>query len=526
MTNGSRFASGRHAGLLVPLFSIPSRRSWGIGEIPDLGRFGSWISKAGLDIVQLLPVNEMADGQHSPYSAMSAMAIDPIYISLDDLDDYVGEDAPPAPDREPWGGVRDAAAVQYGIVRPLKRRALEAAFARFDEMEWQTDSRRAGEFRAFQERESWWLADYALFRAVHDEQQGRYWLEWPEPLRHRDPAALASARERLAPRIRYFAYLQWVADDQWQQARRACGTVGIFGDFPFMVSGDSADVWSRQHEFSVDLSVGVPPDAFSETGQDWGLPAYRWDVMAVGDYEWLRHRVRRCTELFDGFRIDHLVGFYRTFVRAGDNSTRFLPPDESDQLAQGERLLDIFQSSGARIVVEDLGTVPDFVRASLARRRVPGLKVLRWERDWHAEGQPFLDPASYPAESVAISGTHDTETLAEWWDEAPSDERERALQIPALARTGIDPTDSFSERLRDAMLDALFGAGSDFLLVPIQDVFGWRDRVNTPAVVNDENWSWRLPWPVEELDTQPEAVERARFLRDAASRHGRSGVPR
>jgi 4-alpha-glucanotransferase len=523
MDSASRFASGRHAGVLVPLFSIPSKESWGIGEIPDIPGFAHWLATAGLDIVQLLPVNEMADGQSSPYSALSAMAIDPIFISLAHVDEFIaagGEDSLDPYDRQRLAEVRAAERVAYRTVRDLKRRALQAAFARFQVLEDRQHTARAGLFEAFRIRESWWLDDYALFRALHQEQGLRHWIEWTPGIRDRDASALDEARERLAAEIVYYAWLQWIADEQWQRTRATCGAVGIFGDFPFAVSGDSADVWARQHEFRVDASVGVPPDAFSATGQDWGLPAYRWDVMAP-DYEWLQQRARRCTELYDGFRIDHLVGFYRTFVREPDGRTHFVPPDEPEQLAQGERILDLLQQSGARIFVEDLGTVPDFVRQSLARQNVPGLKVLRWEREWNVEGQPFHDPAIYPSTSVAISGTHDTESLAEWWDASEPDERARAAEIPALRDAGIQPDSAYSDTLRDALLNALFGSGSDVLLLPVQDVFGWRDRVNTPAVVNDENWSWRLPWPVEDISIDPQAQERAEFLRGLCRRYRR-----
>jgi 4-alpha-glucanotransferase len=523
----TRFHAGRHAGLLVPLFSIRSDRSWGIGEIADLPRFAAWLREAGLDLIQLLPVNEMAEGQHSPYSAMTAMAIDPIYIALDDVPEFKaagGVDALPHGDRRALAAAREADTVRYDDIRALKNRALESAFAAF-EAHPPGDSARARQFDVFQREEAWWLDDYARFRALHQEHDGRYWREWKPALRDRDPDALAAARERLAPRIRYFAWLQWIAQQQWERAREACGPVGIFGDFPFMVSADSADVWARQHEFDVDVSVGVPPDAFSDTGQDWGLPGYRWDVMAPGSYEWLRQRVRRCTELYDGFRIDHLVGFYRTYVKAQDGTSAFWPDDEAEQLAQGERLIEVFGSTGARIIAEDLGTVPDFVRESLDRQRVPGMKVLRWEREWEQEGKPFRDPAAYPADSVAIAGTHDTETLAEWWDEAEAEERRAAAEIPALEAAGIDPSADYSDAVRDALVEALFASGSDILLIPIQDIFGWRDRVNVPASVNDGNWTWRLPWTIEQLASESLAQDRAAFLRALAERYGRLSTP-
>ena len=234
-----------------------------------------------------------------------------------------------------------------------------------------------------------------------------------------------------------------------------------------MVSGHSADVWARQHEFDLDSSVGTPPDAFSATGQDWGLPAYRWDVVAAGGCSWLRDRARRAAELYDGFRIDHLIGFYRTFVRRSDGTAGFVPIDEAEQRAQGERLLTVFSESGASLIGEDLGTVPDFLRVSLAERGIPGMKVMRWERDWHAAGQPFLDVTAYPPVSVATSGTHDTETLAEWWDNADPREREAVLALPLMRDAGLSRRYAvFGSHVSDALLEALFVSGSRLLILP------------------------------------------------------------
>jgi len=219
--------------------------------------------------------------------------------------------------------------------------------------------------------------------------------------------------------------VQWLAGDQWSAARGRAGDVALFGDLPFMVSGDSADVWARQDEFRMDASVGVPPDAFSETGQDWGLPVYRWDVLAERDLDWLRDRAHRNADLFDGYRVDHLVGFYRTYFRPHDGSpAQFIPDEQDAQQALGERVLSVFREPGSEIIAEDLGVVPDFVRASLGRLSIAGYKVFRWERHWHTEGHPFRDPVEYPAVSVATSGTHDTEPLEIWWEDIPREERE------------------------------------------------------------------------------------------------------
>lgn len=516
--------SRRRAGVLVPLFSIPSAGSWGIGEIADLPHLASWVREAGLSVIQLLPVNEMAEGQTSPYSALSAMAFDPIFIAIRDLPEFAawgGESSLDDSEQERLEAARRAPAVDYPVIRELKNRCFRDAFDTFLENEWQQRTERAASLRAYMERQRWWLDDYALFRALHAEKSGRYWVEWEGPARDRDTDALAAARTRLEREILYHAFLQWIAHGQWTKAREACGGVAILGDFPFMVSNDSADVWSRQHEFRVDASVGVPPDAFSETGQDWGLPVYRWDVHAASDYAWLRMRARRCADLFDGFRVDHLVGFFRTFVRERDGAEYFVPADEPAQRAQGGRILTALRDSGAHIIAEDLGIVPDFVRASLDAIQVPGLKVLRWERDWDADGHPFKDPAEYPSVSVAISGTHDTETIAEWWTNAGGEERIRASALPAFVEASITPDETFSERLRDAVLETLFASGSDLVLAPMQDIFGWAERINVPAVVSDENWSWRLPWPVDEMLRQRDARDRAAYLERLSRKTGR-----
>jgi 4-alpha-glucanotransferase len=518
------FFHGRHAGLLVPLFALPSRESWGIGEIGDLPRLGAWMTGAGFSFLQLLPINEMADGQNSPYSAMSAMAIDPIFISpaaVPDIGALGGENLLQPSARALLKRARASTSIDYAAVRTVKLLALRAGFDHFREHEWKRDTNRALRLKAFIEHARWWIDDYALFRSLHARAQGRAWLDWDGPIRDRDPGALLAAREELATEILFHSYLQWLAANQWRQAREACD-IGVFGDFPFMVSGDSADVWSRQQDFRLDASVGAPPDAFSKTGQDWGFPAYRWDVVAEGGYAWLADRARRSAELYDGCRVDHLVGFFRTYVREKDGEANFVPPDEPGQIKQGQEVLEVLRGSGVRIIAEDLGVIPAFVRDTLDRLEIPGYKVLRWERGWDEDGQPFKDPRAYPACSVATSGTHDTETMAEWWDEAPIDERQALAAIDHDGPPDPEPDRPFNDTTRDAILQLLYGAASDIVLLPIQDVFGWKERINTPALIHDDNWTWRLPWLVEDMVNEPSARERGVFSRALAEKSGRA----
>jgi 4-alpha-glucanotransferase len=226
--------------------------------------------------------------------------------------------------------------------------------------------------------------------------------------------------------------------------------------------------------------------------------------------------------MFDAFRIDHLVGFYRTYWRPGDGATPFFVPAEEDEQRQlGETVIDVFASAGSALIAEDLGTIPDFVRASLKHLGLPGYRVLRWERDWHVAAQPFHDPSEFPAASLATTGTHDTDMLADWWDSAPAGERAEVVRIPRVRDAGITPEQPFDDRLRDVLLDTLMHSGSDLVVFPLQDVFGWRERINVPATVGPENWSWATPIPVDRLLKDRAGRQRAQALHRMAVESGR-----
>ena len=529
MANGANSSGRRRAGLLIPLFACPSSSSWGVGDIGDIETMAAWLAAGGQRVLQLLPINEMAPGQQSPYSAISAMAIDPIYIRVSDVPDFEalgGESSLSEADRVQLDAARRAPRIDYAAVRHLKYTALRAAFKRFFETDWCRDTDRGRALRTFLSEQAWWIEDYSVFRAIHARDGERPWTSWPGEWQRREPAAINTIRRELAHDVLFYQYLQWQAAIQWRRARERARGVQLFGDLPFMVDGDSADVWARQQQFHLEASLGAPPDAFSATGQDWGMPVYRWDVIGSEDYRWLRERARRSADLYDGYRIDHLVGFYRTYGRPlNGGSPFFIPGDEPSQLALGEKVLNVFRSAGAEIIAEDLGTVPDFVRESLARLGVPGFCVFRWERFWHSEGEPFRDPADYPVVSVASSGTHDTEPMIVWWEHASDSEREKVSRLSTVQRIagGTDITHApYDTAVRDVLLESLFASGSRLLLLPIQDVFGWRDRVNEPATVGVHNWTYRLPWPSDRLDEVPEAQERRSALRDWAEKYGRA----
>lgn len=503
----------RRAGVVIPLFSIRSHAGWGAGEIPDIPRFAAWARAAGFSVLQLLPVNEVSGADPSPYAGLSAFALDPVYLSLDECEDFQaagGRERLSPESRARLEAAANAPLVDWGAVRSLKRHGAELAFERFLRDEWQHESARAAELAAFMTDNRSWLEDYALFAVLHDELRVS-WLDWPAELRDRDPAALTRVREERRDAVLRVQWLQWQLWQQWRKARLEASALGVelMGDLPFMVGMDSADVWANRRLFRTDCHVGTPPDEFCADGQDWGLPVYDWRAMEQDDFAWIKARAMRAGELFSRYRIDHAIGFYRTYFRSTDGKVcAFTPADEAEQIVLGERLMR-HMNRWAEVIAEDLGTVPPFLRPSLERLGVAGYRVLRWEKD----EQVYRDPASWPAASVCTNATHDTDTTADWYDALSVEERERLRAIPSLAE--LDPEKPFDDRARDILLRALYAAPSTLVLVLLQDALGTRERINTPGTVDPANWCYRMTTTVEQLSADEQTTARlARLAQD------------
>jgi glycogen operon protein len=500
----------RRAGLLMPLASIRAGGRWGIGDIADLPKMARWAAQAGFSVLQLLPVSEVGGLDPSPYAATSAFALDPVYLSLEECEDFQaagGRSALAPALREELDRLADAKLVAWPRVRAIKREAAGLAFRRFLDEEWKKRSDRAGELAVFMREARHWLDDYALFAVLH-EQHGKSWLEWRAGPYERDPDAIHHLRVEQPERLLEKAWLQWQLDRQWHGARQEASDAGVelMGDLPFTVAVDSADVWANPSIFRTDLSVGTPPDESSPEGQSWGLPAYDWPALQRSDFSWLRARAKRAGELFSLYRIDHVVGFYRTYFRSLDGRTQgFTPAEEGAQIRLGETIMRILCRWG-EVVAEDLGPIPPFLRPSLERSGVPGYRVLRWEKD----GDAYRDPAGWPALSVATNATHDTDTTADWYDQLTREEREKLLALPGLE--GLDPGQGFDDRARDAILHTLYASGSGLVLISLPDALGGRDRINVPGTVDEKNWSYRMTPDVDQLTADTQTTERLRGL--------------
>ena len=507
----------RVAGILIPIFSLRTGDDLGRGEILDLVPMIDFAREMGLGLIQLLPLDEGDPEQTSPYSAASIFAVDPVCLSLRGLGVgriFVGLARRKVAGPKPAGRVAARAAKM-----PLLQRAWRASPER---------SKPSVEFKAFEEENHAWVADYALFRTLSDRFAWAPWKEWPEPLRHRDPAALDTARRELAEPIARCTWFQFLAQRQWSavRAHAAESHVLLGGDMAFSPSLDSAEVWANQHLFDLHRTVGAPPDAFNKRGQRWGLPLPRWDLMRADGFKLWRLRVGRAAAMFDVLRIDHVVGLYRTFSFDADpeHQGQFVPPDESVQRAQGEEIIHALRDAAGRcaLIAEDLGSVPTWVRASLTSMGIAGYKVMQWERvGWETPQERFLKPSEYPELALATTGTHDTETLTTWWRMQPEAERRKLAQALGILDR-ISAKGELDESGLDAIIGALYSTSARLVVLPIQDLFGWSDQINRPGTVDEANWTWRLPFLIEDRARTPAVRSRIEKLRAIAVRSCRA----
>jgi 4-alpha-glucanotransferase len=448
------------AGILEPVFAIRTETDLGIGDTDGVRQMIDWCHRHGLNIFQTLPINETSD-DNSPYNAISSLAIDPttISVSTDRLPDLSPESFQRIASSKKLAKLRSGP-VNYPGVKALKRALLEAAFGDFVRNEFNRETGRAQNFRAFLLENAEWISDYALFRVLIEENGGSpAWDRWP--VEHRGPrrartwlmSLSARRRNQLTRRQLFFAYVQWIAFTQWTEIK-AYSTdkqVYLMGDIPFGVGRYSADVWANRSVFDLDWSGGAPPertfkwDVFTQKwGQNWGIPLYRWDELRRHNFEWWRTRVGNIRKVFHLYRIDHALGLFRIYSfpftpdrnaeflhlteaeaakRTGGRLPGFKPfPDDKPEhkavnQAQGEELLRVIQEASGEttVVAEDLGVVPDYVAPTLEKLGIPGFRVPTLFRDHDGT---YSDPKKYPRLSAVQPATHDHPPVAAVWRDA------------------------------------------------------------------------------------------------------------
>jgi 4-alpha-glucanotransferase len=499
----------RSSGVLLHISSLPSYG--GIGDLgPAAHEFVAFLAAAKQHLWQVLPLSPTGYG-NSPYAGTSAFAGNPLLISLEFLADWGWIEGERIAGLAGRGGPVDFDGEEERKLPLL----FEAAGNFLDRgpLGPNQDPRLAlqwAEYERFCRAEAVWLADYVLYAELRRQYNAVAWTDWPEPLRRREPRALAQAAEQHARALAQERVLQFAFFLQWNNLREAaaCSGIRILGDVAIFVNMDSADVWVHPDLFELDEGLrpiriaGVPPDYFSPTGQRWGNPLYRWDVLAAHGFDWWIERIRRACELYDIVRLDHFRGF----------EAYWAIPAAEQTAVNGEWVKapgrDLFRALEAALgplplVAEDLGLITPEVDALRLEMKMPGMKVLQF--GFSNKGAHIHLPHRYMPDTVAYTGTHDNNTTLGWWQVDSMVERGAVeAYVGPVANTPVWP-----------LIRVLEASVAQMAVVPAQDLLelGPEARMNTPSVAAG-NWRWRAP----EAAWTPELAAKLAALADATDR--------
>jgi len=476
------FAAGyRVSGVLLHVTSLPS--PYGIGDVGPTAM--AWIDRlheARQSWWQALPLGPTGYGD-SPYQSLSSFAGNPLLISPDWL---IEDGLLRASDCA--GASFSPTTVDFEAVKRFKYALLETAWKSFSAG---AHSDLRPDFERFGHDQAHWLDDYALFRALKARYDDASYLDWPEDLVRRAPAALDQARRDLAghvDRVRFAQFLLFRQGARLKAHARAKG-VRLIGDLPFFVSPDSSDVWANPELFLLDATyrprvvAGVPPDYFSAQGQRWGNPIYDWDALAARGYRWCIDRVRALLEHVDAIRLDHFRGFAAAWhipaAAPTARSGRWIPGPSAGLFGAVEKAL-----GGVPFVAEDLGMITSEVGTLRDEFHIPGTRVLQFGFDGHSDN-PYL-PHNYVPNTVVYTGTHDNPTTRGWYEDRPDAERGNLWHyLQRAAGTG--------EEAAPALLRLAWSSVAALAIAPLQDVLnlGKEARMNQPGSA-EGNWRWRV----------------------------------
>ena len=469
----------RKSGILLHIASLPNK--YGIGTMGrEAYKFVDWLRSAGQSLWQILPLSQTSFGD-SPYQSFSIYAGNPYFISLETLEE---EGLLKHKEYADINWCKDPRYIDYATMYENFYKVMRLAFGRFSK---DSNGNVSEEYKAFV-AENPWLENYTLFMALKDAHNGVCWLEWEEPLRRREPAALAAARQQYADDVAFWQAVQFMFYSQWQALKHYANRqkIRIIGDLPIYVALDSVDVWSCPQEFQLDENLlptevaGCPPDGFSATGQLWGNPLFDWDSMAKTGYAWWVRRIKHMCSIYDVVRIDHFRGFAGYYAIPYGEATA-----QNGRWREGPGyalFAAIKKKLGSpRIIAEDLGFLTEDVTALLKQCGYPGMKLLEFAFDSRDGGD--YRPHSYPKNCIAYVGTHDNEPVNGWMETAAPEDVARAVRYLNLTK---------KEGYHWGMMRGIWSSAADLAVVQAQDLLGLghESRMNTPSTLGG-NWCWR-----------------------------------
>jgi len=460
-THWKNIGIGPHHGICVPLFSLKSQKSHGIGEYLDLIPLIDWCREVGFDTLQLLPLNDTG-GNPSPYDALSVFALNPIHISLDN---------------HPSPKLNALQYIDYEKVWQAKKRLLRGAFLKVRNQLWKSEK-----FCTFVE-ENPWLESYGHFRGD----------------------------------VEFYTFLQFVAFQQLQQVKAHAESRGVLlkGDIPILLSKQSVDVKTHPQLFLTHLDAGAPPEPTIPQGQNWHFPLYDWENNFDGCIKWWKKRLQIASRLYHLYRLDHVVGLFRIWaIPENGKATQgwFVPKQQSQWIPLGKKILEeMLKSSSLLPIAEDLGCVPKSVKQCLQEMGVPGTKVIRWTREGDSNGR-YLERDEYPRVSMTTLSTHDTQTLAQWWKQRPEEAKPFAKMMGIKWQEKLSQTERLEILKFSHVTKSLFHINLLGEWLALYDDLVWpklsQERINHPGRQLKTNWRYRFRKSVEEI-VQDERLARA-----------------
>jgi 4-alpha-glucanotransferase len=479
----------RASGILLHPTSLPG--PFGVGDLgPAAFLFADFLHDAGQSFWQVLPLGPTGYGD-SPYAGYSAFAGNSLLISPEKLVAEALLNQSEVEEENESGDEGD-----FGRAYEIKDRLLKQAFARFQST---AGDRYRREFETFVGMNSWWLNDYALFRALKTEQGGNSWYEWEPALARREPSALESARTRLSDQVESHKFAQFLFFKQWSELKAFCHARGVqlIGDLPIFVARDSADVWTNPDQFKLDADgaptvvAGVPPDYFSATGQYWGNPLYNGDRMLDDGFRWWIARVRAGLQMFDVVRIDHFRGFAACWeIPAGDTTAergRWVESPGKECFAAIKNALGELP-----IIAEDLGVITSDVEKLRDDFGFPGMRVLQFAFSGDPTNADL--PHNYQRNVVVYTGTHDNDTAAGWFNSNAGESSTRSVaEIAAERDFCLKYLHGNGAEIHWDFIRAALSSVANTAIFPLQDVLGLGSeaRMNLPNTSHG-NWHWRF----------------------------------
>ena len=486
-----------HHGFCIPLFSLRSKKSCGIGEFLDILPIIDWCQELGMDIIQLLPLNETGPA-FSPYNALSSCALEPMLLSLHALP-HLEKKIELKKKLHLFSSLNSKKYIDYLYVKKKKLSWLYEYYLSFFDF-----FRKDEHFLTFC-RQNHWLENYALFHSIKDDLQEDQWQKWPKDLQDLSEKNFSFLLKKHEKKINFYFLLQYLSFYQMESVKEYAQKKKVFlkGDIPILISPSSCDVWSDRKIFDMSHIAGCPPDDYEPKGQKWGFPLFNWDLLKKRGFDWWKRRLNVASSCYHIYRIDHVVGFFRIWAILPSDLPihgKFLPKDPKKWSIQGKENLEMMINNSSLLpIAEDLGLIPHCVYSTLNELGICGTKVMRWQKN----NSNFIALKDYEPLSMTCVSNHDLEPMRLLWQACPEEAKKLAQEKNWRYQVPLS-----EEKLKEILYDS-HHTSSLFHINLLQEYLSlfpslrWDnpkdDRINRPGTIDKRNWTYRFRPYVEKI---------------------------